>query len=150
MTGGWPFTRRELVAGLLVFLLTLPFVTARIYASDEVQYFAWLRSWAFDRDVDFENEYQHFHDAGVERDMPFHETFLVRRNEAGRRENYGPVGSAILWAPSYAVGHVAAVQLGNQGADGRTDLLGVLGRRDLTGADRPDRLIGDRQPSRHA
>jgi hypothetical protein len=117
VTGGWPFTRRELVAGLLVFLLTLPFVTARIYASDEVQYFAWLRSWAFDRDVDFENEYQHFHDAGVARDMPFHETFLVRRNEAGRRENYGPVGSAILWAPFYAVGHVAA-RLTGQPADG--------------------------------
>jgi hypothetical protein len=117
VTGGWPFTRRELVAGLLVFLLTLPFVTARIYASDEVQYFAWLRSWAFDRDVDFENEYQHFHDAGVARDTPFHETFLVRRNEAGRRENYGPVGSAILWAPFYAVGHVAA-RLAGQPADG--------------------------------
>jgi hypothetical protein len=117
VTAGWPFTRRELVASLLVFLISLPFVTARIYASDEVQYFAWLRSWAFDRDVDFENEYQHFHDAGVARDMPFYETFLVRRNEAGRRENYGPVGSAILWAPFYAAGHLAA-RLTGQPADG--------------------------------
>jgi hypothetical protein len=117
VTAGWPFARRELVAVLLLFLLTLPFVTARIYASDEVQYFAWLRSWAFDRDVDFENEYQHFHDAGVARNTPFYETFLVRRNEAGRRENYGPVGSAILWAPFYAAGHVVA-RLTGQPADG--------------------------------
>ena len=60
LPAGWPFTRRELIVLLLGFLLTLPFVTARIYASDEIQYFAWLRSLAFDRDVDFENEYRRF------------------------------------------------------------------------------------------
>jgi hypothetical protein len=108
----WPFTRRELLALLLGFVLTLPIVTTRIYASDEVQYYAWLRSWAFDHDVDFENEYQHFYDAGVARNTPFYETFLVRRNEAGRRENYGPVGSAVLWAPFFAVGHLVALATG--------------------------------------
>ena len=108
----WPFTRRELLAVLAGFLLTLPFVTTRIYASDEVQYYAWLRSWAFDRDVDFENEYQHFYDAGVARNTPYHETFLERRNEAGRRENYAPIGSALLWAPFFAVGHVVALATG--------------------------------------
>jgi len=108
----WPFTRRELLAVIAGFLLTLPFVTTRIYASDEVQYYAWLRSWAFDRDVDFENEYQHFYDAGVARNTPYHETFLERRNEAGRRENYAPIGSALLWAPFFAVGHVVALATG--------------------------------------
>lgn len=112
LAAGWPFTRRELVAVTLGFLLTLPLVTTRIYASDEVQYFAWLRSLAFDRDVDFENEYQYFYDAGVARGTGFHETFLERRNEAGRRENYGPVGSAVLWAPFYAIGHVVALLTG--------------------------------------
>ncbi len=104
----WPFTRREILAVLLGFLLTLPFITTRIYASDEVQYFAWLRSLTFDRDVNFQNEYQYFYDAGVARDTLFHETFLERTNEAGRPENYGPMGSAILWAPFYAVGHLVA------------------------------------------
>lgn len=108
----WPFTRRELIVLLLGFLLTLPLVTARIYASDEIQYFAWLRSLAFDRDVDFENEYQRFYDAGLGGGELFRETFLVRQNEAGRRENYGPIGSAILWAPFYAVGHVVALATG--------------------------------------
>lgn len=108
----WPFTRRELLAVLAGFLLTLPFVTTRIYASDEVQYYAWLRSWAFDRDVDFENEYQHFYDAGVARNTPYHETFLERRNEAGRRENYAPIGSALLWGPFFAVGQVVALATG--------------------------------------
>ena len=36
----------------------------------------------------------------------------MRQNEAGRRENYGPIGSAILWAPFYAVGHVVALATG--------------------------------------
>jgi hypothetical protein len=112
LPAGWPFTRRELIAVLLGFVLTLPFVTTRIYASDEIQYFAWLRSLAFDRDVDFENEYQHFHDAGLGGGALFHETFLVRKNEAGRRENYGPIGSAILWSPFFAAGHVFALVTG--------------------------------------
>ena len=46
-----------------VFVLSLPLVTTRIYASDEVESFAWVRSWVFDRDVNFENEYQHFYDS---------------------------------------------------------------------------------------
>ena len=108
LPAAWPFTRGELLAILLGFLITLPFVTTRIYASDEIQYFAWLRSLAFDRDVDFQNEYQYFHDAGAGGGALFHETFLERQNEAGRRENYGPIGSAVLWAPFYAIGHVTA------------------------------------------
>ena len=112
LPAGWPFTRRELIVLLLGFLLTLPFVTARIYASDEIQYFAWLRSLAFDRDVDFENEYRRFYDSGLGGGELFRETFLVRQNEAGRRENYGPIGSAILWAPFYAVGHAVALATG--------------------------------------
>ena len=88
---------------------TLPAVTSRLYASDEIEYFAWLRSAAFDRDVNFDNAYQHFYDAGVSKSAEFHETFLERTNEIGRRINYAPPGSAILWAPFYAIGHLAAL-----------------------------------------
>jgi hypothetical protein len=41
---------------VVAFVLSLPAVTPRIYASDEVQYFAYLRSLWFDGDVSFENE----------------------------------------------------------------------------------------------
>lgn len=101
-------TRREVVLLCLVFVVSLPAVATRLYASDEIEYFAWLRSIAFDRDVDFQNEYQHFYDAGVSRSAEFHETFLERTNESGRRINYAAPGSALLWAPFYAVGHVVA------------------------------------------
>jgi hypothetical protein len=92
----------------LAFLLSLPAVTQRLNASDEIEYYAWLRSAVFDRDADFENEYQHFYDANGARDAGFHETFLERRNENGRRHNFAPVGTAILWSPFFAVAHVAA------------------------------------------
>ena len=53
---------------ICVFLLSLPAITPRLYSSDEVQYFSYLRSLWFDHDLSFENEYQHFYDAGVARE----------------------------------------------------------------------------------
>jgi hypothetical protein len=104
-------TRRLLAVGLLA-LLTLPAVTTRIYASDEVEYFAFLRSLAFDGDLSFQNEYQHFADAGAGGPQ-FRETFLGDRfTRAGRRLNFATIGPALLWAPFYAIGHVAAGVLG--------------------------------------
>lgn len=90
------------------FLLSLPAVTPRIYSSDEIQYFAYLRSLWFDRDVSFENEYQYFYDRGVARSDGFHETFLERQTDTGRRINFGTLGCAILWAPFYAAGDLVA------------------------------------------
>jgi hypothetical protein len=95
--------RRELAILAIAFLVSLPLVTPRIYASDEVQYFAYLRSLWFDHDVSFENEYQHFYDAGVVRYPGFHETFLERTTETGRRISFATMGAAILWSPFYAV-----------------------------------------------
>ena len=102
---------------VLAFVVSLPAVTPRIYASDEIQYFAFLRSLWFDRDVSFENEYRHFYDAGIARSQNFHETFLERRTETGRRINFGTIGCALLWAPFYAVadGYVVATHAAGQG-----------------------------------
>lgn len=95
-----------------LFVLSLPLVTTRIYASDEVESFAWVRSWVFDRDVNFENEYEHFYDSKQVQTASFHETFLERENEAGRRLNFMPIGTAILWLPFYGAGHLAAIATG--------------------------------------
>ena len=111
------YTRRPVDTGLpwalvVVFVLSLPAVTTRIYASDEVQYFAYLRSLYFDRDVSFENEYRHFYEAGIARAEGFHETFLERQTETGRRINFGTIGCALLWTPFYAAAD-AWVQIAN-------------------------------------
>jgi hypothetical protein len=101
-------TRRQWILLFCLFLLSLPAVTARIYSSDEIQYFAYLRSLWFDRDLSFENEYRYFYDRGIARSEGFHETFLERETEAGRRVNFATIGCAILWAPFYAAGDLVA------------------------------------------
>ena len=83
--------------------MSLPAVTARLYASDEVHYFSYLRSLYFDQDVSFENEYRYFYDHQIAQSGGYHETFLERETAVGRRVNYGTIGAAILWAPFYAV-----------------------------------------------
>ena len=96
-----PDARALLVVGLIA-AVTLPGVTRRIYASDEVQYVAFLRSLWFDRDVSFDNEYRQFYANGTTHDPAFAATFIEPATETGLRRNFGTVGSALLWAPFYA------------------------------------------------
>ena len=98
--------------------MSLPAVTPRLYSSDEVQYFSYLRSLYFDRDVSFENEYRYFHDNGIAQSGGFHETFLERETAAGRRVNYATMGAAILWAPFYVVADVWTRASGSDEVDG--------------------------------
>jgi hypothetical protein len=114
-------SRRELAVLLAAFVLSLPAVTPRIYASDEVQYFSYLRSLWFDRDVSFENEYRYFYDRNVARGEGFHATFLEDTTPAGRRRNFGTIGCALLWAPFYAVGDAAARALRAAGQEVQVD-----------------------------
>jgi hypothetical protein len=101
-------TRRELAALVVAFTISLPAVTPRIYASDEIQYFSYLRSLWFDRDVSFENEYQYFFERNIGRGEGFHATFLEQYTEAGRRPSFATIGSALLWSPFYLAGDLAA------------------------------------------
>ena len=69
-------SRREAVFLIVLFLGSLPAVTARLYSSDEVQYFSYLRSLWFDHDVSFENEYRYFYDHHIAQSAGFHYTLL--------------------------------------------------------------------------
>ena len=111
-------SRRELLALALLFLLSLPAVTARLYSSDEVQYFSYLRSLYFDGDVSFENEYRYFYDRNIAQSAGFHETFLERTTAVDRRVNYATMGCAILWLPFYAVADAVVRVTGSAEADG--------------------------------
>ena len=115
---GLLLSRRELLTLALVFLLSLPAVTARLYSSDEVQYFSYLRSLYFDRDVSFENEYRYFYDHGIAQSAGFHETFLERQTAVGRRVNYATMGCAMLWLPFYAVADAVVAVTGNAERNG--------------------------------
>jgi hypothetical protein len=95
--------RRVDVALALAFLVTLPAVNTRIHVADEIENFAYLRSLWFDRDLSFDNEYRYFYEHGATRDEGFRVTFIDAVTDTGLRPNYAPMGSAILWAPFYAV-----------------------------------------------
>jgi hypothetical protein len=107
--------RRLLV---LIFVATLPLVTPRLRASDEIEYFAYLRSAVFDRDLSFGNEYQYFYERDPGSLALFKRTFLeLREPLTGRHINFGPMGSALLWAPFYLLVHLGVTLLGGV-ADG--------------------------------
>jgi hypothetical protein len=91
----------------LLFVASLPAVTPRLYAADEIEYFAFLRSLWFDHDLSFDNEYRHFADSGVG-GPGFRETFLGLTTETGQRLNFTTIGCAILWSPFYAAGDLGA------------------------------------------
>ena len=86
----------------LVAVLALPLFTPRVYASDEIKYFAQLRSVYFDHDLHYENEYAYF----IGRDPVAHaglRPFMEQPTPTGYRLNDAPIGSAIMWAPAYVV-----------------------------------------------
>lgn len=96
---------------LVLALAAAPLTTLRLYAADEIEYFAYLRSVVFDHDLDFANEYRWFVDKDPKEYDGFAKTFLVPKTPAGLAPNNAPIGCAILWAPFYvpAVALEAAV-----------------------------------------
>jgi hypothetical protein len=109
-TVAW-FDRGALLIAVLFILVLIPLGTPRIYASDEVQFFAYLRSVYFDGDLDFRNEYTHFADIGRRNGDLAIFNALLRDNPVdpplnpltGKLRNVAPVGAAIMWAPAYAL-----------------------------------------------
>ena len=92
---------------LVLFLVSLPFVTPRVAASDEIEYFSYLPSLLLDGDLDFRNQYEYFcnlkYDDCVK--SRFKETFLDMKTPTGLQINFGPMGTAVLWLPFYLVAH---------------------------------------------
>lgn len=72
--------------------------------SDGFYYFAYLRSLAFDRDVEFSNDYRLL---GLgDKDHLFVPT------PTGYAQSAWTIGPAIVWSPFFAAGHVVALRLG--------------------------------------
>lgn len=106
----------RLLIGL--FVVTLPLVTPRLRASDEIEYFAYLRSAVFDRDVEFGNEYRHFYEQSPASLRGFKQTFLDQPDPTtGRHINFGPMGTALLWSPFYLLAHAGVLAARALGAE---------------------------------
>lgn len=99
---------------VLLFVLSLPLVTTRIYATDEVQYFAYARSALKDGDFAFENEFLALTEEGsIERSA----LLSVPRTATGRVVSHGTPGFAVFWAPWFALGDLLA-RVGGWPTDG--------------------------------
>ena len=103
-TTGW----QEWGVLCLVALAALPLFTPRVYASDEIKYFATLRSLYFDHDLRYANEYAHF----ITRDPVAHAglgPYLEKKTPTGYNLNDAPIGTAVLWAPFYIAADIGVV-----------------------------------------
>lgn len=112
--GGARRLDRGQLALLLTFVLLLPIFTPRLYATDSVQYYAYLRSLFFDSDLDFRNEYTRFNElnpgSGIDKALlPRVDpgTGIMRNVDptTGKLVNVAPVGTAILWTPAFLIAH---------------------------------------------
>ncbi len=81
--------------------------------SDAFYYYAYLRSFAFDRDVSLANDYRMI---GLG-DKPH----LFEPTTTGYAHSAWTVGPAIVWSPFFGLGHFAATRLAAQGRDVATD-----------------------------
>jgi hypothetical protein len=90
---------------------------------DAIQYYAYLRSLVFDRDLDFQNEYEHFYARGDAGDA---ENFwLTAETGAGRRPNMMSIGPALLWSPFYVTAVAIAAVAASAGITNRPDGLSL-------------------------
>lgn len=76
------------------------------FRADSPSYFVYLRSFVFDHDLDFANEWEHW-------GYPPQE-----RTPTGLRRNYHTVGPAIVWSPFFLLAHCVASLVGSWPADG--------------------------------
>jgi len=77
--------------------------------SDGFYYYAYLRSLAFDRDVDLANDYRLL---GL--DDAQHQ-YLFQPTVTGHAQSAWSIGPAIAWSPFFAAGHVVARHLARRG-----------------------------------
>ena len=103
---GWSISRRslQLFAALFVVGVALQLQLGARLQSDGFYYYAYLRSLAFDRDVNFMNDYRQL---GLG-DKPH---LFEPTTPTGYAHSAWTVGPAIVWSPFFAGGHIVARQL---------------------------------------
>jgi hypothetical protein len=101
------------LAALFIAGLALQLQLGARLQSDGFYYFAYLRSLAFDRDVNFMNDYRML---GLG-----NKPHLFQPTRTGHAESAWTIGPAIVWSPFFAGGHAVAVALRANGRDIATD-----------------------------
>ncbi len=99
---------------IVLFVGLLPLANPRVYATDEVQYYVYLRSLRFDGDLNFANDYQEFArrnpKSGIDGSLLQPNRI---RSKTGLYGNIAPIGCAIMWAPFFLIAD-AGVSIANR------------------------------------
>lgn len=106
-------TRAVVFATALATGLVWQLQTGARLQSDAFYYYAYLRSMAFDRDVDFSNDYRML---GLG-----DKTHLFDPTPTRYAHSAWTIGPSIVWSPFFAAGHLAATRLAAAGRDVATD-----------------------------
>jgi len=97
-----------LCINLFVVNLRNPKSWGLVTGNDQPQYYSYLHSWVFDRDLDFENEY---------RMMPGILEVMRTGHPEDPAHNVAPVGTPVLWMPFYLSAHMGVYLLRLAGND---------------------------------
>lgn len=93
---------RGMLLLIVLFALMLPLANPRVAATDEVQYYVYLRSLRFDGDLNFANDYARFNELNPQSGI---DGSLLQpnriRSKTGLYGNIAPIGSAIMWSPFF-------------------------------------------------
>jgi len=113
---------------LLIFLLCTIllffrfYITRSVMGGDAVYYYSNIRSLLIDKDIDFRNEYTHFYNEispfTGNRKIP---SIPVKNSTTGKLPNIAPIGSAVLLAPFFVIGHFFSNIFQNLGFSVSTD-----------------------------
>ena len=115
-------SQRPLLLLILLFILMAPLATRRIYASDEIKYYAYTHSLFFDGDLDFSNDYLHWYEVDpLKFEKIKTDLYDTREPLTGLPTNEAPIGTGLLWMPSYALAHVFTLLAQALGADVKAD-----------------------------
>lgn len=112
----WPQDdRRARFWVIAIFIVSLVTTFAPNVQSDGVGYYAYLRSFTIDGDLQFGNEYRnapflHSPDLNLPRDTP-----------TGHQANHFAVGPAIAWSPLYGIAHLFVIGTQATGAPWQAD-----------------------------
>lgn len=113
---------KSLLALLALFIALAPLVTQRIYASDEIQYFAYTHSLFFDGDFDFSNQYLSFYQSDPVKFQNIYDDLYNKREPLTDLPlNVAPIGTGLLWLPSFGLAHLIVLAAQSLGADVAAD-----------------------------
>jgi len=104
------FIKKPVFWLFIIFLLSLPFINPWV-RGDGVGYYAYVRSFFMDGDLDFRNEYSHGNRTFL--DGTF--SGMPPPTKTGHVPNQWSVGPAVLWTPFFLIGHSIAFLLNKLG-----------------------------------